>query len=157
MADYEFESIWVFDADAAAVFEALRDYKRYPAWWPDVREVSMLQPGNETGIGLVVGCVVTSPLRYSLGFNVTLERLEPLVSIATRSEGDLVGTGVWTLAESDGQTTARYAWHVATTKWWMNFLAPLARPLFSWAHSRVMARGARGLAAHIGASLVSAS
>ena len=35
---------------------------------------------------------------------------------------------------------------MATTKAWMNLLAPVARPVFEWNHDWVMARGGEGIA-----------
>jgi hypothetical protein len=39
-----------------------------------------------------------------------------------------------------------YEWNVATSKAWMNLLAPVARPVFEWNHDWVMARGGEGMA-----------
>ncbi|HLE64007.1 MAG TPA: hypothetical protein VI750_12735 [Pyrinomonadaceae bacterium] len=39
---------------------------------------------------------------------------------------------------------------MATTKAWMNLLAPLARPLFSWNHDVVMGWGGEGLKKQLG-------
>jgi hypothetical protein len=40
----------------------------------------------------------------------------------------------------------RYDWNVETTKAWINYLAPIARPVFKWNHDVVMGWGAEGLA-----------
>ncbi len=154
-AEYHFESVWEMAGPVATVFDALRDYERYPTWWPDVRSVHQIEPGDEDGTGMVVRYVVASPLGYALAFDVTLARLDPPRLISTRSSGDLVGTGDWILSEAAGITTATYVWNVATTPRWMNLVAPLARPLFSWAHARVMRRGARGLTDHLSVDLLS--
>jgi uncharacterized protein YndB with AHSA1/START domain len=156
MNQYRFESIWVIDAPATAIFDVLSDYEHYPTWWPDVRRVTRLDTGGAVDLGLEVRYVVASPLGYSLGFDVTLDHLARPSLISTRARGDLVGTGIWNLTDTGGVTTARYSWHVATTRRWMNILAPLARPAFSWAHSRVMERGALGLARYLGVPLVHA-
>jgi hypothetical protein len=37
-----------------------------------------------------------------------------------------------------------YEWNVATTKPWMNLIAPIARPVFQWNHDWVMSRGGEG-------------
>ncbi len=65
--------------------------------------------------------------------------------IEGRARGELEGTGCWTFDEADGITIVRYDWRVATTKAWMNLLAPLARPLFAWNRDVVMAWGQAGL------------
>ena len=53
-------------------------------------------------------------------------------------------------------TAVVYEWNVATTKRWMNLLAPLARPVFAWNHDWVMGNGAEGIAAHLGCRLLAA-
>jgi hypothetical protein len=47
----------------------------------------------------------------------------------------------------------RYDWKVETTKAWMNFLAPVARPFFSWNHDVVMGWGGEGVARQLGVPL----
>lgn len=44
----------------------------------------------------------------------------------------------------------RYEWDVRTTQWWMNALAPLARPVFAWNHDYVMRQGGEGLRRRLG-------
>jgi hypothetical protein len=51
-----------------------------------------------------------------------------------------------------GVTTVRYKWRVETTRWWMNLLAPIARPVFRWNHDRLMRNGSMGLAGILGLS-----
>ena len=53
-------------------------------------------------------------------------------------------------------TTARYRWEVRTTRPWMNLLAPLARPLFTWNSKGVMLQAGQGLARFLGVPLVNA-
>jgi hypothetical protein len=43
---------------------------------------------------------------------------------------------------------------VTTGKRWMNALAPLLAPVFAWNHDQVMAEGGRGLARHLGVTLL---
>jgi hypothetical protein len=157
MADYRFESVWVLGAAQATVLDVLTDFVRYPQWWPAVRAVTHLTAGDAAGIGMTVEYLIYSPLGYSLNFRTTLERHQPPNLFRARCEGDLEGSGLVTLSYADGATTARYSWQVATTKRWMNLLAPVARPLFSWAHARVMLRGARGLAGYLGVPLLRAT
>jgi hypothetical protein len=71
-----------------------------------------------------------------------------------RAFGELDGTGLWTLTEDGETTVARYDWQVSTTKKWMNFLAPLARPVFKLNHDVVMSWGARGLEKRLGVRVV---
>jgi hypothetical protein len=70
------------------------------------------------------------------------------------ARGDLTGTGRWDLATEARNTRVRYTWRVTTAKRWMNALAPLLAPVFAWNHDQVMAEGGRGLARHLGVTLL---
>ena len=59
----------------------------------------------------------------------------------------------WTLTREDGGTLVRYNWDVRTTRWWMNLLAPIARPAFNWNHDQLMLDGGRSLARRLGVEL----
>lgn len=61
------------------------------------------------------------------------------------AEGELNGSGIWTLEQGDGYTAVRYNWNVRTTRWWMNLLAPIAKPMFQSNHDYVMNEGFKGL------------
>lgn len=154
VADYHFVSTWALGAPASDVFAALRDYATYPEWWPDVCRVDLAHDGGGSDVGMVVRVRVKSPLFYSLSFDVELVEVAEPTLISTRASGHLVGTGVWRLVEVAGGTVASYTWDVATTRPWMNLLAPVARPAFSAAHESVMRRGARGLTSRLGVPLL---
>jgi hypothetical protein len=47
-----------------------------------------------------------------------------------------------------------YEWNVATTKAWMNAMAPLLRPVFEWNHNWVMRNGGVGVAELLGCRLL---
>ena len=51
-------------------------------------------------------------------------------------------------------TAVLYEWNVATSRAWMNLLAPVARPVFEWNHDWVMARGGEGIANLLGCRLL---
>jgi len=154
MPDYHFMTTWVLGAPVPDVFAVLRDYATYPEWWPDVRNVDLVQNGGGRGVGMVVRARVRSPLFYSLSFDVELVEVAEPGLISTRASGQLVGTGVWRLIEVAEGTRASYTWDVATTRPWMNLLAPVARPAFTAAHGSVMRRGSRGLASRLGVPLI---
>jgi uncharacterized protein YndB with AHSA1/START domain len=154
VADYHLVSTWALGAPVPDVFGALRDYAKYPQWWPDVRHVDLVQNGGGRDVGMVVRARVRSPLFYSLSFDVELVEVDEPTLISAKATGQLVGTGVWRLVEVPGGTLASYTWDVATTRPWMNLLAPVARSAFTAAHGSVMRRGARGLAGRLGVPLI---
>lgn len=147
MAGYRFVSTWIIEAPATAVFDTLRNFEEHPVWWRHVTATTQRAAH-------AVRYEIRSPLRYTLTFDVALERAVRPSLIATTAAGDLAGTGIWELRDVGGVTTLNHRWNVATTKAWMNAVAPLAGPAFRWAHDRVMAGGARGLAGVLEARLL---
>lgn len=155
MAYYEFETVIRLRAPAESVFELMMDFGSYAQWWPAIKKVRVLATGSEAGIGRCGEYRVKSPLGYSLRCRAEVVAVEYPVYARFASSGDLVGYGEYLVSGEDGVTTVVFPWRVATTKAWMNALAPVARPFFEWAHNSVSEGGGRGLAERLGAELVS--
>jgi hypothetical protein len=151
---YEFETQWRIRAPQADVWGAIIESDRWPSWWLGVERVELLRAGDERGIGSIRRLTWRSKLPYTLSFDTEVMRVEPMSLIEGRASGELEGAGIWRLEEQDGVTTVRYTWRVRTTRWWMNIMAPVARPAFRWNHDYVMHNGAVGLARLLGAELV---
>nr|HNH87704.1 hypothetical protein [Solirubrobacterales bacterium] len=105
---------------------------------------------DEEGIGQKAIAVWRGPVGYTLKMAIeAVEKVHPefLRGVAT---GDVVGEGTWTLATTADQwTSIEFDWNVRANRKWMEFLAPLARPLFVSSHDHVMKEGAEGLAGHL--------
>jgi uncharacterized protein YndB with AHSA1/START domain len=145
--DYEFITVWRFDAPLEKVWARIKDSETWSDWWKGVLKVEKLKDGDARGIGAIHRSTWKSALPYKLVFDSETVRVEELKLIEVRAFGELDGTGLWTLtAEDENTTRVQYDWRVKTTKSWMNFLAPLAKPFFRWNHDRVMTRGGAGLA-----------
>jgi hypothetical protein len=151
MADYSFVTVWRLEAPIERVYQAIHDSLAWPDWWPAVKSVEEVRPATDRGgIGTVRRYTFKGSLPYTLSFDMTVERVEPPTVLAGRATGELEGTGVWTIHEEDGVTFARYDWNVRTTRWWMNLVAPIARPLFRSNHDLVMRSGATGICGLLG-------
>ena len=100
--------------------------------------------------------MIKGRLPMRLAFEGTITRVDPLRELELRAEGDLAGSGRWLLDHEGEITTARYLWDVHTTRAWMNLVAPVARPLFTWNSKGVMLQAGQGLACFLGAPLVNA-
>jgi uncharacterized protein YndB with AHSA1/START domain len=138
---------WRLEAPIERVWAALQAVEDWPDWWPMVRGVSVLQPGDANGLGAVRRLQWATALPYSLAFDVETVRVQPVTLIEGRARGELDGLGRWTLTPDGGGTRVRYDWQVAVTKPWMRVMAPLLRPAFAWNHRVVMESGRKGLAA----------
>jgi hypothetical protein len=149
MSDYNFVANWKFDAPIENVWDAIVKSENWPSWWSCVKKVELIQDGDKDGVGSVRRFVWKGKLPYELDFEMKVTRVERPYKMEGIAEGELNGTGIWTLEQRDGYTAVRYNWNVRTTKWWMNLLAPIARPIFNWNHDYVMNEGGKGLGRYL--------
>jgi uncharacterized protein YndB with AHSA1/START domain len=154
MANYAFLTTWLLKSPREPVWDAIYDQARWPEWWRGVEEATEVRPGEDGGVGSISRLVWKSLLPYRVEFEVTTTRVERHHLLEADAVGELTGVGRWRLYEQDGVTAVLYEWNVATTKAWMNLLAPIARPAFEWNHDWVMARGGEGIARLLGCELL---
>jgi uncharacterized protein YndB with AHSA1/START domain len=154
VADYSFLTTWLLDSPREPVWEAIYDQERWPSWWRGVESAEEIRPGEDGGVGTVSRLVWKSLLPYRVEFEVTTTQVERPHLLEADAVGELTGLGRWRLYEHGGATAVLYEWNVATSKPWMNLLAPLARPAFEWNHDWVMARGGEGIAKLLGVRLL---
>lgn len=157
MTNYEFITVWRVAAPVEKVWEVIKDSERWDQWWKGVLRVEQLRAGDAAGVGKIVRSRWKSALPYTLEFDSEVVRIEPLRLIESRAFGELEGTGIWTLtAEDENTTRVRYDWRVHTTKAWMNWFAPIAKPFFRWNHDVIMNWGGEGLARKLNCKLLEA-
>lgn len=149
MACYHFVTAFRVAASRERVWEVLSDVAQWPSWWRWLRRVDALAEGDADGVGARHRCAFRTALPYTLTFDAEVRAVSPPTSIELRVRGELAGAGVWELAAADGGSWLRYTWIVATTRRWMNVLAPVAGPAFAWNHHVLMRDFARGLAARL--------
>lgn len=150
VVDYRFETTWRLPVSQEDAWALLVDGEGWPRWWPSVRQVERLSGGSPDGLGRRFRFHFSTRLPYTLTFEAELvEVVEPtrLVAVAT---GELAGTWTCDLAQAGDNVLVRHIWAVSTTRRWMNALAPLARPVFSWNHASLMRDGGHGFARHLG-------
>lgn len=154
MAAYRFLTAWCLEAPAGPVFETLHDSGRWPEWWKGVQSAVELEPGDDEGVGSLSRYVWRSRLPYDVSFDVRVTRVERPSLMEGVAQGGLSGFGRWRIFAHSKTTAVLFEWAVETTAPWMNFLAPLARPVFRWNHDVVMRQGGQGLARRLGATLL---
>lgn len=120
--------------------------RSWQSWWPAFQQLGAAT-SQEPIAGEGLRLAVRSPLGYKLKVQLRITDVMPRQRLALNSDGDLVGHGS-VIFEPTGhsarpETIIRIAWAVHTTKVWMNRLAPMAAPVFGWAHGKVMADGER--------------
>jgi uncharacterized membrane protein len=157
MQEFRFISVWRIEAPLPPVWEAMYRFEDWPAWWKGVEQVEVLEMGDSNRIGFRSRQTWKSKLPYRLKFEGRITRVEPRLLIEVTSAGELEGTGLMRFASERNMTIFQYHWNVSTTKPWMNFVAPVVKPLFSWNHDVIMDWGAEGLAKKVGAKSFSTS
>lgn len=155
MAEYHLLTIWRIDAPLPQVYDVIHDSMHWPEWWSGAKKVEQTAAGEGNGINSVRRYSWQGDLPYPLVFEVRATRIEALVAIEGDTRGDLEGTGRWRFAANGEGCIVHFEWHVRSTRWWMNLLAPLARPLFIRNHGRIMKQGGEGLARRLGVALLS--
>ena len=154
MAEYRLLTIWRIEAPLEAVYAAIHNSPRWPDWWPGVRKVERVAAGDADGINSVLRYSWQGKLPYRMVFEVRATRIEKQVAIEGTVQGDLEGVGRWHFFRQGAVSIVRYEWHVRSTRWWMNLIAPFARSMFIRNHGIVMRQGAEGLAHLLGSPLV---
>lgn len=154
MADYNFLSIWKFDAPLEKVYNAIHDADNYHLWWKGQSEVQTIKRGNELGVGAVKKFKTRSVLPYSLTYTGTVLEVEPLKKVVGTTVGQLEGRGTWIFEEDKGVAVVKYFWVVKTNSALMNFFTPILKPAFEWNHDIVMKWGEEGLAKYLGCKVI---
>jgi uncharacterized protein YndB with AHSA1/START domain len=142
-SEYVFADEWDVDAPREAVFDALADGRTYPDWWKPVYIDT--QTDGPPQLGRVSQQHFKGRLPYHLRTRSTITRYEPPSVLGAEVEGDLRGTGLWTLTVHDGLTHVRFDWRVHADRPVLRRLTPLLRPLFRWNHAWAIARARDGL------------
>ena len=141
--EYVFIDEWEVSAPHEAVFEALADARTYPHWWRPV------YIAVDADCAPRVGCVshqeFKGRLPYHLKTRSEIVRLDPPREFEFRVEGDLTGTGIWTLTPTDDGVHIRFDWRVLADRALLRYLTPLLRPLFRWNHNWSIKRATEGL------------
>lgn len=155
VAQYHFLSEYTFEGGPERIWTALNDVTSWPSWWSWLKRVDVLREPTVAGEpGAIYRNTVRAPAGYGLTYDTEITAIEPMRRIDLDSRGDLLGRGRFLVRpQADDSTYVSFAWLVGTPKAWMSFLAPIARPAFSWNHDQMMTAFGKGLARTAGAGL----
>ncbi|UGY90414.1 SRPBCC family protein [Streptomyces gobiensis] len=144
---YRFRDVWEVPAPPDVVFAVLARAREYPAWWPQVREVT--ETDSRTGTARF-----RSFLPYDLVVTARETRNDPEAGLLEITmTGDLEGWARWTVTAHREGTRALFEQQVEVRKPLMRLLALPGRPLFLVNHALMMRGGRRGLRARLGNGL----
>lgn len=156
-ARYHFLSNFTLTSSREAAWGALMAAEAWPSWWRWLKRIDLVREAtSENGVGAVYRNHISSPTGYSFTFEGEIAATEPLRRLDMILAGEIDGRIRYLLSDSpSGGTIVAYAQLVETPKWWMNLLAPIARPGFTWNHGKLMTDFGRGLARASGGELES--
>ena len=125
----------------------LSDPLGLPQWWPSVYlDVRVREPGDEkTRVGARIELFTKGFLPYTLRWQCVITASDYPHGFALQAEGDVAGTGVWTLVQDGPEVLVTFEWRVRANKPLLQHLSFLLRPIFAWNHAWAMARGGDGL------------
>ena len=137
--EYTFVDEWDVDADPETVFDILADGHTYPEWWKPV-SIGVRQEGDYTLQHF------KGRLPYHLHTRTRTIEADRPHRIHGETDGDLRGTGIWTLTPTDtGGTHVRFDWQVHADRRLLKLLTPILRPALRWNHAWAIARAIEGL------------
>ncbi|HKJ22741.1 MAG TPA: SRPBCC family protein [Gammaproteobacteria bacterium] len=155
MAEFQFVTVWRIEAPLTKVCDAVSQCIHWPRWWKGVVSVQELELGDAQGVGSLRRFTWKGRLPYRLTFDLRVTRVVPLTILEAHATGEVEGTGRWQFSKEGAVTVVRYDWRVRTNRFWMNLVAPVARPVFKWNHDQVMRQGAEGMARLLDTHLLS--
>ena len=151
--EYSFVDEWEVAAPPEAVFRTIADARTYPLWWRPV--YIGVDAEGEPELGKVSRQHFKGRLPYHLRTRSRITRLEAPEVIGADVDGDLRGTGLWTLTElPDGGTHVRFDWRVHADRLLLRLLTPVLRPALRWNHAWAIARAREGLEPYARAAAV---
>jgi uncharacterized protein YndB with AHSA1/START domain len=154
-AQYHFLSEYRLTGAPESIWAALTDVPSWPGWWSWLKRVDVRREASgEDGLGAIYRNTVRAPTGYGFVYDTEITDIERLRRIDLTSSGDIAGRGRFLLEPTaDGALDLSFAWLVETPKRWMTAIAPIARPLFTWNHDRMMGAFGTGLAGAAGVGI----
>jgi uncharacterized membrane protein len=90
MADYRFVTTHEIRAPMEQVWDALRDFARYPTWQKHIVQAQLIESGGPDGVGDKTRLKVKGRLPFTLTIDIIVTQADPPRTLEVRSLG---GTG----------------------------------------------------------------
>ena len=154
MTQYRALTEWRIDAPVDRVWDVLLLAREWPTWWRGFRSVTQLDPGDESGIVMVLQQRWRSLLPYTLTLDLEVTRVERHRLLEGRTSGDMEGLCRWTFEADGNRSVVRFLIAVEPTRAWMKLPLPFARQVFALNYGAIMRWGGEGLARLLDAPVV---
>src|SRR5437588_9971697 len=94
--EYHFTSTWRVEGTTEEVAPILGDPLGLARWWPSVYlEIHEIRPGDEHGVGRVVGLVTKGWLPYTIRWTFEVVESRHPHGFVIEAHGDFEGRGAW--------------------------------------------------------------
>lgn len=141
---------FVLPAPPAAVWSSLAATDRYRDRWPWLRR---FEPDGGLARGSAWTCSVRAPLGYRVTFTIDLDEVDRAASvIAATVRGDINGGGKIALRPVGKHTELHLVTSAVPVRPLLRALTVVLRPVATWGHDRIIARGVHRLVAEMAAS-----
>ena len=144
--EYHMITEWRVKGTVEEVSEILQKATDLPRWWPSVYlGVQEIEPGNEKGIGRVVGLYTKGWLPYTLRWTFRVTESSYPYGFALEAWGDFVGRGIWTLQQEGEWARVIYDWKINAEKPLLRTFSFVMKPIFAANHRWAMRMGEESL------------
>ena len=144
--EYYFLDQWFIPQPIEKVWPHILDAAAYPGWWGEVYDqVTPLNDLPPDQVGAKTNVQAHGRLPYHIHFVGEVTRVEPPHKLGLKAEGDLTGTGLWTLSETEEGTAVSFEWIVQADKPILRLFSPILKPIFAWNHRWTMQKGEAAL------------
>jgi carbon monoxide dehydrogenase subunit G len=132
----EYRRTFEFPVSPADMWTAIEDSEVFEAWWPWLREFTIV--GGSLRAGSVMKGVVVPPIPYRMRIEIDLVRCRRPHLIDAAVHGDLEGEAELRFRRSEIGTRAEVSWRLEMMQRPMRIANRVARPLLVRAHDAVV-------------------
>ncbi len=144
--DYHFVDRWRVRGTVEEVADVLKDGPDMARWWPSTyREVRVIEPGDEHGVGQHGSVRAAGWLPYTIQFEYRVTESRYPHGFSLDAWGDLTGRGRWDFTQDGEFVDITYDWRIRSEKPLLRRLSFLLKPVFRSNHTWTMKNGERSL------------
>jgi uncharacterized protein YndB with AHSA1/START domain len=143
---YYFLDKWFIPYPIEKVWPHIVRAEAYLQWWGEVYDhVIPFNDAPLNQIGAKADVLAHGRLPYRIHFVSEITQVEPPHKLGLKAEGDLAGTGLWTLQAVEAGTAVSFEWIVQADKTIIKLFSPIVKPIFEWNHRWTMKKGEAAL------------
>lgn len=144
--EYYFLDEWFIPHPIDQVWPYIADNLAYPQWWGEVYDrITPLNDLPPDSVGAKAEVQAHGRLPYRIHFVAEITQVEAPHRLGLKAEGDLTGSGLWTLKPVEGGTAVSFEWIVRADKPVIRLFSPILKPIFAWNHRWTMKKGEAAL------------